>query len=88
MDVADAWVETVRDLKDAVDEPFDVETVCRVILRYVRRSRIREVVKFKQRLGVEYEAFFSTLAIYDENIVNYIVNDDPFWTATTNLIGR
>jgi hypothetical protein len=92
MDVADQWVETVRDLKDAekVDgvEPYDVECACRDILRYVRRSRIREVGRFKQRTGLEYEAFLKSLTMYDEQLVSRIVGDDAFWNATVDMVRR
>jgi hypothetical protein len=91
MDAVDRWVETVRDLKDVEKhegtEPFDVERICRDILRYVRRVRIREVGRFKQRTGLEYEAFLKTLN-YNEDLVNRIVADDDFWDATMNLVRR
>ena len=88
---AEHWAETVRDLKDVEKtegtEPFDVERICRDILRYVRRIRIREVGRFKQRTGLEYEAFLKSLA-YDEELVARIVGDDDFWEATINMVRR
>jgi hypothetical protein len=91
MDAVDRWVETVRDLKDVEKhegtEPFDVERICRDILRYVRRVRIREVGRFKQRTGLEYEAFLKTLH-YNEDLVSRIVADDDFWDSTMNLVRR
>ena len=92
MDAADAWVETVRDLKDAEKaegtEPYDVECLCRDILRYVRRVRIREVGRFKQRTGLEYEAFIKSLRTYDTEFVTRIVGDDEFWDATIDMVRR
>jgi hypothetical protein len=92
MDVADKWVETVRDLKDATraegGEAYDVECLCRDILRYVRRSRIRDVGRFKQRTGLEYEAFIKSLASYDEAFVTRIVADDEFWEATMEMVRK
>ena len=92
MDVAEAWASTVCDLKDAGKsegyEPYEIECVCRDILRYVRRVRIREVGRFKQRTGLEYEAFLKTLAHYDTKLVTHIVNEDDFWNATIGMVGR
>lgn len=92
MDVADGWVETVRDLKDSEKangtEPYDVERVCRDILRYVRRVRIREVGRFKQRTGLEYESFIKSLAGYEEELVTRIVGDDEFWDATIDMVRK
>lgn len=92
MDAADEWVETVRDLKDSEktrgEEPYDVECICRDILRYVRVVRIREVGRFKQRTGMEYEAFIKTLFKFEEALVQRIIMDDPFWDATISMVGK
>jgi hypothetical protein len=92
MDVTDEWVETVRDLKDAEkahgEEPYDVECICRDILRYVRVARIREVGRFKQRTGLEYEAFMDSLVRFNQELVRRIVADDAFWDATIDMVRR
>lgn len=92
MDAADAWGNTVRDLKDAGKsdgfEPYDVERICRDILRYVRRVRIREIGRFKQRTGLEYEAFLKSMESHDKELVTHIVSEDDFWDATIHMSGR
>jgi len=92
MDAADAWVATVRDLKDAGKsegfEPYDVECICRDILRYVRRTRIREVGRFKQRTGLEYDAFLKSMEHHEKELVDRIVGEDDFWDATISMVGR
>jgi hypothetical protein len=92
MDVADEWVETVRDLKDAEKangtEPYDVECTCRDILRYVRRVRIREVGRFQQRTGLEYDSFLKSLSAHNEELVLRIVADDEFWEATVGMVRK
>jgi hypothetical protein len=88
----DEWVETVRDLKDGEkengEEPYDVECICRAILQYVRIVRIREVGRFKQRTGLEYEAFMKSLHGFEEALVQHIIMDDPFWDATIAMVGK
>jgi len=92
MDAADEWVATVRDLKDAEkengEEPYAVECICRDILRYVRVVRIREVGRFKQRTGLEYEAFIEALSRFNQELLRRIVQDDPFWDATISMVGK
>jgi hypothetical protein len=87
MDAADKWVEVVRDMKDAAPEPYEVEVVCRDILRYMRTMRIRDIGRFKQRIGLEYEAFIKSLP-YEEERIDSIVKDDEFWDATVDMIRR
>jgi hypothetical protein len=92
MDVADEWVATVRDLKDAEkengEEPYAVECICRDILRYVRVVRIREVGRFKQRTGLEYEAFIESLSGFKQELLQRIIMDDSFWDATIGMVGK
>jgi hypothetical protein len=83
MDAADSWVEVVRDMKDAAADPYEIEVICRDILRYVRTVRIRDIGRFKQRNGVEYEAFLKSIPGAED-----VVNDDDFWDATTAMIRR
>lgn len=87
MDAADKWVEVVRDMKDAEEEPYEIEVVCRDILRYVRTARIRDVGRFKQRIGAEYEAFIKSLP-YEEERIRRVVDDADFWDATVDMIRR
>jgi hypothetical protein len=88
----DEWVESVRDLKDSQktygEQPYDVECICRDILSYVRLVRIREVGRFKQRTGLEYEAFTDSLSEFEPELVKRIIADDPFWDATIGMVGK
>lgn len=78
----DTWIEVVRDLKDSDVDAFETERICRDILRYVRTKRIRDLGKFKQRLGPEYETFLVSLSLYTPERVQRIVSDDDFWSET------
>jgi hypothetical protein len=82
MDSMDTWIEVVRDLKDSDVDAFETERICRDILRYVRTKRIRDLGKFKQRLGPEYETFLASLSLYTPERVQRIVSDDDFWSET------
>lgn len=87
MDAADKWTEVVRDMKDAEEEPYEIEVICRDILRYMRTARIRDIGRFKQRIGVEYENFIKSLP-YAEERVQPIILDDDFWDASVGMIRK
>lgn len=82
MDSMDTWIEVVRDLKDSDVDAFETERICRDILRYIRTKRIRDLGKFRQRLGPEYEAFLASLSMYSPDRIQRIVTDDEFWNET------
>uniref|UniRef100_A0A6C0AK39 Uncharacterized protein n=1 Tax=viral metagenome TaxID=1070528 RepID=A0A6C0AK39_9ZZZZ len=84
----DEWVTAVRDLKDSAPDAYEVEVICRDILRYVRTKRIRDTGKFIQHLGPEYEAFLASLKAHDEEMVEQIVREDAFWNATLAFLPK
>jgi hypothetical protein len=84
----DPWVESVRDLKDSAPDAYEVETICRDILYYVRTKRIRDTGKFIQHLGPEYEAFIASLRTHDPRMVEQVVQDEAFWTATLAFVPK
>jgi hypothetical protein len=83
----DEWIAVVRDLKDSASDAYEIEVICRDILRYVRTKRIRDVGKFMQHLGPEYEAFIASLH-YDPKTIEHIVQDDAFWSATLAFLPK
>lgn len=84
----DEWVTSVRDLKDSAPDAYEIEVVCRDILRYVRTKRIRDVGKFMQYLGPEYEAFVASLHVHDPETIDHVVHDDAFWKATLAFLPK
>jgi hypothetical protein len=84
----DEWVTAVRDLKDSAPDAYEVEVICRDILRYVRTKRVRDTGKFIQHLGPEYEAFIASLGQHDPKMVEQIVHEDAFWGATLAFLPK
>jgi len=84
----EAWYTKVRLLKDESEAPYVTEKVCHKIFYDLKRSKIREKGKFKNRMGPEFETWVSSLSQRFEDypqLINAIVSDDEFWEATLKL---
>jgi len=79
----EAWYSKVRDLKDESERPYITETFCNRVFHDLKRSKIREKNKFKERTGTEFESW--SLKLEDEfpsPVVREILADDKFWDLT------
>jgi len=84
----DEWYTNVRRLREESESPHQTEKLTRLIYHTLRRSKIREKGKFKQRMGPEFEGFVNKLLEnYSDEMVRQVVSDDGFWGATLNAIG-
>jgi hypothetical protein len=91
--VQQEWGKAVQDLKDSEKvygcRPSVTESIARTVLSFVRYTRIRQPLLFKQRRGEEYERFVESLnAEYDAESVLRILETDPFWNTTFTLARR
>ena len=80
------WNKAVRILKDESMEPNKTAQLCERIFQDLRRMKIKDKGKFKQRLGPDFENWSLKL---EENYPSYIVvnvlNDDDFWILTLGV---
>ena len=74
----------VRQLKDESDTPNEVEQACHSIFRGIANRKIKEMKKFEQRMGPEYEQFVEELKI-SEDIKTELLRDDEFFKLTLEL---
>lgn len=82
----EAWYKKVRLLKDESETPFQTEKLTHKIFYDLKRTKIREKGKFKNRMGPEFENWVVTLQDrFAPELVNAIVSDDEFWEATLKL---
>jgi hypothetical protein len=80
------WYSLVRQMKDYSDEPNEVEDVTHYFFQILTYRRIRDMRKFEQRLGAEYESILNDLYdLFSENIVNDVILDDEFFDSTLSL---
>ena len=76
----EAWYSKVRRLKDESERPGMTEAFCHRVFLDLKRSRVREKNKFRERTGTEFETW--TLSLEDEfprEVVREILGDDEFW---------
>jgi hypothetical protein len=82
------WYKKVRLLKDESEAAYLTEKVCHKIFYDLKRLKIREKGKFKNRMGPEFESWVASLSQRFEEypqLINSIVSDDEFWNQTLKL---
>lgn len=85
----DEWKSAVRKLKDDSEIPYKTEEIAEKIYHDLKRYKIRDKGKFKQRMGPEFENWVLSLSDrFSEVAVKEIVSDDDFWTATLKVTLR
>jgi hypothetical protein len=84
------WSSIVRKIKDEELE-YDVPAyrtgqLAKEILTFIRSSRFRQALLFREKRGEEYERFVEKLnVIYDSEAVKRILDNDEFWEACFSL---
>ncbi len=82
----DEWYKKVRLLKDESETPYETEKVTHKLFYDLKRGKIREKGKFKNRMGPEFESWIASLNDrFAPELVNAIISDDEFWEATLKL---
>ena len=85
------WTSIVRKIKDEEEQEHDVPAyktgqLVKEILTFIRSSRFRQAVLFREKRGEEYERFVEKLKIlYDPEAVKRILDNDEFWEACFSL---
>ena len=82
----DEWKTVVRNLKDDSVIPYKTEEIAEKIYHDLKRFKIREKGKFKQRMGPEFENWILTLSDrFAKETIKEIISDDDFWRATLKI---
>ena len=84
------WYAKVRDFKDESESPYIVQTFTRAVfidvVKFLKLMPKDRKVKFKQRLGPEFEQWIAELSdLYPESMVKEIIEDDDFWELTLDI---
>ena len=85
------WAELVRDFKDSEKqydiEAYDTEMMSRVILDFIRHTRIRQWVLFSQQRGEEFEKMMAILEEkgYDLTSAQRFLENEDLWKATLEM---
>jgi hypothetical protein len=80
------WYSQVRLLKDVSDKPYTTEKITHRIFYDLKRWKVREKGKFKNRMGPEFEQWIEKLNTeFDKDLLYQVISDDEFWELTINL---
>lgn len=83
----DEWYTKLRNLKDESERPYVTQSFAYRVFHDLSRSKIREKAKFRERTGREFELWALKLeGDFPQVLVREILNDDEFWTLTTDLL--
>jgi len=73
-------------MKDESEQPFLTQQITHKIYRDLHTRTVKERIKFKERMGQEFNKWVATLyQLYPTDLVNQIIHDDIFWLATLQL---
>ena len=82
----DAWYTLVRNMKDESSNAYKFEEFVRRVFHDLSRKKIKEKVKFRNRMGPEFTSWSSGLEEeFSKSMVVEVLNDDIFWEATLDL---
>jgi hypothetical protein len=77
------WYAIVGNLRDESEDSYKTQQFTHQVYRELRRSKIKDKGKFKNRMGPEFEQWIARLTEeYVSELVQEIINDDEFWLET------
>ena len=81
-----AWYSKVRQLKDESESPYGTELCVKKMFHDLKRLRVKDKGKFKQRMGPEFEGWVASLTErFPSSMISAIISDDEFWELTLKL---
>ena len=76
----------VRNLKDESENQILTEQFIFRVFQDLKRKKIKEKVKFKTRMGPEFDRWaFSLEQEFPKELLVEILNDDDFWEKTLKV---
>ena len=80
------WYTIVNNLKDDSEDSYKTQQFAHQVFRELRKSKIRDKGKFKNRMGPEFEQWTRYLSEqYSPDLVSEILQDDEFWIETLSV---
>lgn len=85
----DHWSELLRDFKDSEREKgistYTTSQLAQDVVRYIRRTRIRQWNLFVQQRGEDFERMLETLNEYDPTLVTRFLENADLWKITLEM---
>jgi hypothetical protein len=83
------WYDMVGNFKDDSENPYITQQFVFRVFRELKRAKIKEKGKFKQRMGPEFEQWTRLLEeSFPKETITEILHDDEFWLETLKLTQR
>ena len=80
------WYTLVRNLKDQSTNGYRLEEFVKRVFHELSRKKIKEKVKFRERMGPEFTAWSAGLEEeFAKPMVLEILNNDSFWVLTLKM---
>lgn len=80
------WHRIVRNFKDDSENPYLTQLFMYRVFQDLSNRKIKEKVKFKNRMGPEFEQWSAGLEQeYPKELMVEILNDDEFWAETLKV---
>lgn len=77
------WHSIVGNMKDESEDSYKTQQFAHKMYRDLRRAKLKDKGKFKNRMGPEFERWASQLVEeFGRDFVQEIINDDEFWLET------
>ena len=85
----DEWYSMLRTMQDDVEDPVLITNIAKRIFYDLSSMKVKEKVKFKNRMGPEFLRWANTLeSEYDPELVGDLLTDNEFWELTLRLTRR
>jgi hypothetical protein len=82
----ETWYAIVGNLRDDSEDPYKTQQLTHQIFRELRKAKIKDKGKFKNRMGPEFENWAQYLSEqYSPELVGEILQDDEFWIETLRV---
>ena len=83
------WADLLRDFKDEERErgntSYTVSQLANEVVRFIRKSRIRQWNLFVQQRGEDFEKLLASLESYDSNLVTRFLENAELWKTTLEM---
>jgi hypothetical protein len=80
------WYEIVGNFKDDSEDSYKTQQFVFRVFRELRKAKIKEKGKFKNRMGPEFDQWVRGLEeSFPKEMIIEILNDDDFWLETLKL---
>lgn len=81
------WYSLTRKMFDESEDPYLTKKFTHRVYHDLRRMRLKDKGKFKNRMGPEFDGWTSSLVQeFPEVLIREVLNNDEFWNLSLSLL--